>query len=229
MLALAAARGLGASYSPFAGGAAVPALAGLVEILAFGLAKAGANRALAHRVRLGRAGRAAVAARAEMTAAAARARSKAAAAVKAEVDVAAAPASGVPPAAGGAPPPPPPPPPVLPPHLAQTLPPPPPPPPPPGPAPTSGPSPPPPPVSPAQPVEAPQPPRLKDPSKEPLLLVGDLFTVPGPGEAEEAELRWEQEQGACVSEQRGLEVRALGRRACEGGFRRGLHVASCTG
>lgn len=37
--------------------------------------------------------------------------------------------------------------------------------------------------------------------------MGDLFTVPGPGEAEEAELRWEQEEGGHVSEQRGLEVR----------------------
>ncbi|CAN0067966.1 unnamed protein product, partial [Laminaria digitata] len=140
VLALAASRGLGASYPAFAGGAAVPALAGLVEILAFGLAKAGANRALAHRVRLARAGRAA----------------------------------------------------------------------------PSSPSPPPPPPHPtpaAVPVAAPepappQPPRLKDPSKEPLLLVGDLFTTPGPGEAEEAELRWELEDGGRVSEQRGLEVGA---------------------
>ncbi|CAM9191979.1 unnamed protein product [Scytosiphon promiscuus] len=56
------------------------------------------------------------------------------------------------------------------------------------------------------PAAASQPPRLKDPSKEPLLLVGDLFTTPGPGEAEEGELRWEQEDGAVVSEQRGLEA-----------------------
>ncbi|CAM9778098.1 unnamed protein product, partial [Hapterophycus canaliculatus] len=129
VLALAASRGLGASYPAFAGGAAVPALAGLVEILAFGLAKAGANRALAHRVRLARAGRAAPAAAAAANT----------------------PSAGAPPAAS-------------------------------------------------------QPPRLKDPSKEPLLLVGDLFTAPGPGEAEEGELRWEQEDGGVVSEQRGLEA-----------------------
>ncbi|CBN76697.1 expressed unknown protein [Ectocarpus siliculosus] len=124
VLALAASRGLGASYPAFAGGAAVPALAGLVEILAFGLAKAGANRALAHR------------------------------------------------------------------QQPQPLP--------------------PPLEAPAVPAPAPepaaQPPRLKDPSKEPLLLVGDLFTAPGPGEAEEGELRWEQEPGGVVSEQRGLEA-----------------------
>lgn len=240
VLALAASRGLGASYPAFAGGAAVPALAGLVEILAFGLAKAGANRALAHRVRLARAGRAAVAARAELTAAAARARLSAARAAKLEKDQLEkeerekkenqeerkdkegkgdAPATVEPKTVGdpspnvpGLPPPPPPPPP--PPRLPAVPPvpgsavvslPPPPPPPPPAkgaavPKPASAPQP------ANQPAPAPKPPRLKDPSKEPLLLVGDLFTTPGPGEAEEMELRWEQEPGGRVSEQRGLEV-----------------------
>lgn len=216
VLALAASRGLGASYPAFAGGAAVPALAGLVEILAFGLAKAGANRALAHRVRLARAGRAAVAARAELTAASARERFAAAAVArkaaaeeeaegKKKMQAAAAEASRL-----SLPPPPPPPPPPMgggPPGM-------PPPPPPPPPPPKSAGVPPPPPQPAAAasatadggPAAASQPPRLKDPSKEPLLLVGDLFTAPGPGEAEEGELRWEQEEGGVVSEQRGLEV-----------------------
>lgn len=209
VLALAASRGLGASYPAFAGGAAVPALAGLVEILAFGLAKAGANRALAHRVRLARAGRAAVAARAELTAAAARARFAAAALVrKAEEEKAAAAAASRLPL----PPPPPPPPVGSPPGM---LPPPPPPPPQATPAAAQAPTTPPAaaPTTPA-PEPAPQPPRLKDPSEEPLLLVGDLFTAPGPGEAEEAELRWEQEEGGRVSEQRGLEVRGVWMHAC---------------
>ena len=268
VLALAASRGLGASYSAFAGGAAVPALAGLVEILAFGLAKAGANRALAHRVRLARAGRAAVAARAELTAEAARARLSAARAVKVESKeenplapstataavpptvttpapvtvttpapaTVTAPTTTPNPATATAPttvgniltvpvvPPPPPPrlpavasgppgPPVAPPPpprvdsiAAQTLPPPPPPPPPPPAAAAAKSASTPAPQPRSEPAPAPQPPRLKDPSKEPLLLVGDLFTVPGPGEAEEMEIRWEQEPGGRVSEQRGIEV-----------------------
>lgn len=177
-----------------------------MEILAFGLAKAGANRALAHRVRLARAGRAAVAARAELTAASARARFAAAALVrKAEEEKAAAAAAAAAAASRLPLPPPPPPPPVGgPPGM---LPPPPPPPPQTTPAATPAPTTPPAVTPTPVPEPAPQPPRLKDPSEEPLLLVGDLFTAPGPGEAEEAELRWEQEEGGRVSEQRGLEVR----------------------
>ncbi|CAN0065958.1 unnamed protein product, partial [Choristocarpus tenellus] len=115
------------------GAGAVPTLSGLIDALAFGLAKAGVNRALAHRVRLARAGRAAMAARAKLTMAAVWTRVQERASV-------------------------------------------------------------------------PPPPRLKDPAREPLLLVGDLFAAPGPGEAEEAELKWEKEPGGQVSEQRGLEA-----------------------